>query len=274
MHGDSPDRLYYGTDTRALPAAARAARWRRCAPRRLRDVVCEDVRHTKPRVGRIGIQLLGLAGIAGLVLCWLNVPDRSVWLYRGGFIVVAACAGGAAALVRGCAPRAARQGAVFKPLRYIGAISYGLYLYHWPLFQLITHKRTGLTGAALLAARFGVTFAVAVISYHLLEQPIRRGALSRARLAPLDAEGRRGGVHAGDQHAARHRARLRVDGDDPCDRDPAGEGRGDPTGGPHSQAPPPKPPELNAAAKAVLNRPIRVLSRVIRWLPPSPSGSV
>src|SRR6185312_6274592 len=69
-----------------------------------------------------------------------------------------------------------------RPIRYVGAISYGLYLYHWPLFLYLTHARTGISGGGLLALRFAVTFGVAVISYHFIEQPIRRGALSRARL--------------------------------------------------------------------------------------------
>jgi hypothetical protein len=62
-------------------------------------------------------------------------------------------------------------------ITYIGVISYGLYLWHWPLFLLLNHQRTGLSGGALLALRLGVTFAVAVVSYHLLELPIRRGKL-------------------------------------------------------------------------------------------------
>ncbi len=134
-------------------------------------------------LARAFIQLLGWPAPAGSPIAGCASQDRSVWLYRGGFIVVAASTVG---LLISCAD--ARRGPLarllaFPPLRYIGAISYGLYLYHWPLFQLLTHARIQQHGAALLGIRFAATFAVAIVSYHLFEQPIRRGALSRAPAA-------------------------------------------------------------------------------------------
>ena len=63
----------------------------------------------------------------------------------------------------------------FKPFVALGLISYGVYLYHWPLFLWLTPDRTGLDGVALLALRFGATLAVSWVSYRFLEEPIRRG---------------------------------------------------------------------------------------------------
>jgi peptidoglycan/LPS O-acetylase OafA/YrhL len=54
------------------------------------------------------------------------------------------------------------------PLTYIGRISYGLYLYHWPIFLLVP-------GVSKLV----LSFAAAVISYHFFETPIR-SALRRS----------------------------------------------------------------------------------------------
>jgi hypothetical protein len=72
------------------------------------------------------------------------------------------------------------------PLAGLGRISYGVYLWHWPLFCFVTADATGLSRWPLLAVRLGGTLAVAILSYHLIEQPIRRGVLGRRlpRLAP------------------------------------------------------------------------------------------
>ena len=59
------------------------------------------------------------------------------------------------------------------PLRMLGRISYGVYLYHWPLFLLLDEDRTGLHGAPLFAVRFAATLACAIVSYHFIEAPIR-----------------------------------------------------------------------------------------------------
>jgi hypothetical protein len=66
-----------------------------------------------------------------------------------------------------------------SPLRFVGRISYGLYLWHYPLFQWIDGQRTGLGGYALFGARCGATLAVATVSFYLVERPIRQGAFFR-----------------------------------------------------------------------------------------------
>jgi peptidoglycan/LPS O-acetylase OafA/YrhL len=66
------------------------------------------------------------------------------------------------------------------PLRWIGERSYGMYLWHWPVFQA---TRPGidvrLPEVADLALRFALTVAFAELSYRFVEMPVRRGALRR-----------------------------------------------------------------------------------------------
>ena len=253
LHGTNADRLYYGTDTRALPLLLG------CALAALRP---SDGFSLHTRWSRLYIQLLGLIGASGLAYCWLRVPDRSTWLYRGGFALVAVSA---AALLLSCAdaPRSPLAKLLsFRPLRYIGAISYGLYLAHWPIFQFLTHARIHQSGAALLGIRFGATFLVAVVSYHLIEQPIRRGAFSadwlRRRLPRIPRSASRSflpvisllvvagmivGLTLTTQTTA---AQLAADG-------------AAPDAIPSTQPPAPKPPALSSAQLALLNRPVRVL---------------
>jgi hypothetical protein len=57
-----------------------------------------------------------------------------------------------------------------------------LYLYHWPVYVWLTPERTDWHGDALLGLRVAVTFAVATVSYYVVEQPIRRRGLAALRL--------------------------------------------------------------------------------------------
>ncbi len=66
-----------------------------------------------------------------------------------------------------------------RPVAAVGAVSYGLYLWHWPVDVLLNPDTTVLSGPGLLALRLGLTVGLATASYWLVELPIRRGALRR-----------------------------------------------------------------------------------------------
>jgi peptidoglycan/LPS O-acetylase OafA/YrhL len=170
-------RIYYGTDTRAQTILIGAA--------------LALVLRSRPRARRLegqwGLSLLATVG--AVVLGWsvVNATGQSPWLFRGGTALVAL---GVAAIIA-CVvqhPRSVHARALsIAPVRYVGRISYGLYLWHWPVFVALNHARTGLLGWKLLALRLAVTFAASVLSYHLVESPIRRGAFRSWRawvLAP------------------------------------------------------------------------------------------
>ncbi len=57
-------------------------------------------------------------------------------------------------------------------------MSYGLYLWHWPVYVVLSAGRTGLDGWALNGARVAVSLALAVASFVAVERPVRAGALS------------------------------------------------------------------------------------------------
>jgi hypothetical protein len=69
-----------------------------------------------------------------------------------------------------------------RPLAAFGRISYGVYLFHWPLFLWMDEERTGLQGIPLVALRMAVGVALAVLSYRLIEQPVRTGFRSRPQV--------------------------------------------------------------------------------------------
>jgi peptidoglycan/LPS O-acetylase OafA/YrhL len=168
--GVDPSRLYYGTDTRAQALLLGGA---------LAIVLAMAGNRPLPRTAA---QVAGVLGVGGLGAMLLLIPDSVRWMYLGGFAMAAAAC---VLTVMAAAQPAGWVRRVFAtpPLPAIGRISYGLYLWHWPIYVVITPERTNLHGAWLLAARFAVTFLAANLSYHLVELPIRRGALRRRRLA-------------------------------------------------------------------------------------------
>ncbi len=167
--GGDASRAYYGTDTRAqalLVGAALAVLFTmRSAPR--------------TRIARGALQVCGAIG--AVFLTWVVVAQSERWttLYRGGFSLVAIAS---AALIAGAMTRGpVRTVLSVPPLPAIGLISYGLYLWHWPIYVWLSPDRTGLAGHRLLALRLVVTFAVAILSFRLVERPIREQRVSWIR---------------------------------------------------------------------------------------------
>jgi hypothetical protein len=62
-------------------------------------------------------------------------------------------------------------------------LSYGLYLWHWPVYALLSAQRTGMSGWPLFGVRVAVSFAAAAVSKRLVEDPIRfRATWVRGRI--------------------------------------------------------------------------------------------
>ncbi|MEZ5322729.1 MAG: acyltransferase family protein [Microthrixaceae bacterium] len=158
----SIDRVYFGLDTRAaeLLIGGLAA----CA-------TVTVLRFTH-RAVRVVVHIVGVAGLVGLVLLATTVHYGTRWLYPWGLLLCAVCT---VSVVLTIAQRGGPLHRLlsWKPLVWCGTISYGLYLFHWPLFAWLNPARTGLSKWPLFALQCAVTFAGAVASFHLLEQPIR-----------------------------------------------------------------------------------------------------
>jgi peptidoglycan/LPS O-acetylase OafA/YrhL len=167
-----PSRVYYGTDTRVgtiLVGAALACVW---MPDRLIGEVSSRA--------RLIIEGVGTAALIGLAAIMWSSNQFDSFLYRGGFLLVAVLT--ALAVAVASHPAAHRFQAVLGcgVLVWIGRRSYGIYLWHWPIFMV---TRPGidiaLTGLPLQALRVGLTLGVADLSYRFIERPARNGALGR-----------------------------------------------------------------------------------------------
>jgi peptidoglycan/LPS O-acetylase OafA/YrhL len=165
---EDPSRAYYGTDTRAQALLVGAAL----------AVVASGYPRAVRRFAGI-TPALAVAGLLALAVVFHEVDGTQASLYEGGFLVVALAS---AAVVAGLALPGARGPALWLLSRRvpvtIGRLSYGLYLWHWPVFLWLTPDRTGRTGLGLVLVRFAVAFALAAASYVAIEQPIRRHGLA------------------------------------------------------------------------------------------------
>ncbi|MGO8871039.1 MAG: acyltransferase family protein [Acidimicrobiales bacterium] len=178
--GFSIDRIYYGTDTRAQALLVGSFLGAVGAHGSDRFVILPERWTSHPRARRWWA-LPGVLGAAFLVWAWHVLDGQDALLYRGGFLLVAVAAG---AVIVTCVtlPRSVLSRFLSIPvLVFVGRISYGLYLYHWPLFLVIDHAHTGLSGGWLLLARLAATFAAAVLSFRFIEEPIRTRAWLRGR---------------------------------------------------------------------------------------------
>ena len=165
-----PSRAYYGTDSRIFEILIGAL---------LAVALAGSLR---PRIETIGRRLapVGLVVIAAAFL-WL--ADDNSFYYRGGAVILSLAA---ASLIAGLEAGSPIDRLLsVRPMVMIGLVSYGMYLWHFPIITF-TNEWVGPTSTpaiALLAV--ALTFAVTAVSFVVVETPIRRrGLLLGYKLTP------------------------------------------------------------------------------------------
>ena len=160
-------RAYFGTDTRigamllGAALAASLAQWG----------------HVREPRHRRALEIGAVVAAVVLALCWATVDGQSTFLYRGGFLLCELAGLVLIACVTHPEAGPVGRGLSIAPLVWVGLVSYGLYLWHWPVFVIADSSRLHISGFPLLAVQLVITFALAATSFYLLERPIRRGAL-------------------------------------------------------------------------------------------------
>ena len=174
-----PSRSYYGTDTRVhqlLIGVITAVTMSRMSTRK-------GGSHRRVKWGGHRGVAWALAGASvGLAVALVRMSGESLTYYRGGSLLVAVLT---AALIWGVeVRRQARPESspiywllTGRVMVWIGAISYSLYLWHWPMTVWLYDGFAGLTGARLALLKFALSMVAATISYYLVEQPFRQGAI-------------------------------------------------------------------------------------------------
>ncbi len=169
--GSDPSRVYYGTDTRAfalLIGAALAFTW-----------PSERLRTGTPRYRVLMLDFFGALGVLFIVLMIWRTNEYGAFLYRGGLVLAAlATAVTIAALVH----PASQLGKLFgwKPLRWLGVRSYGIYLWHYPVIVLTSPVVSTGTNVIRDGLQVIASICLAALSWRYIESPIRTH-----RIAPL-----------------------------------------------------------------------------------------
>ncbi|MDA3647877.1 acyltransferase [Saccharopolyspora indica] len=166
-----PTRVYTGTDTRAFSLLLGAL------------VATPPVQAALARaVGRSAGVVMALLLIVIGAMWFLADGVDSPWLFTGGIFAHSLAA---ALLIRLCAqaPHAlVGKALAWRPLRWLGLISYSLYLWHWPVIVLLRPQLAGLGAWAQTVLVCAVSIGLAALSKHLVEDPVRfRARWARGR---------------------------------------------------------------------------------------------
>jgi peptidoglycan/LPS O-acetylase OafA/YrhL len=172
-----PSGVYFPTDTHAFGLLIGCALAASAPPSSMTAAVTVGARRVLDQAGAVA--LAGL--LAGLILLGFD----SSATYRGGMLGVDLVS---AVAVATAAHPASRIGEVLghPVLRWVGLRSYSLYLWHWPVFELLRPGSDLPWPVPVVdALRLGLTFAAAEASYRWVEQPWRQGRAGPALRAWL-----------------------------------------------------------------------------------------
>jgi len=163
LAGAPPLSIYYDSGTRAfeLLIGAGLALWFPLGGPASRP------RHPRRTTAIAGTVSLGL--LVGYTVLVSGIDPR--WIYEGGLVAASLVA---AVLVWSAttAPGSlVGRALACPPVRALGRISYGVYLWHWPVLVLLSAHRVGFGGGPLMVVQVAITLAAALTSWFLVERP-------------------------------------------------------------------------------------------------------
>lgn len=162
--------LYLSTITRSsglLLGAAFAMVWRPMA------IMRGPLRNASRLLDMVGLVGLAVLAVLNWRLHFMTPSGADPWLFRGGFLWTALAT---LLLIAAVSHRRTLAGRVLgnRVLLWIGTRSYGLYLYHWPIYQVIREVAGNVLTLPQFVVAMVVTAVITEASYTLIETPIRR----------------------------------------------------------------------------------------------------
>ncbi|MFE1243052.1 acyltransferase family protein [Fictibacillus sp. NPDC058756] len=169
--GADPSRIYYGTDTRVfslLLGASLAVIW---PSRKLSNRLPSEIRWK--------LDFVGAAALAFVFYMFWSTDQYQDFLYQGGMLAMSVASMLVVAVI--VHPSSELNTLLsFKPLRWIGVRSYGIYLWHFPVIVL-SSPQWGADEPSLIrtSVQLCLILILASLSWTFIENPIRKGALAR-----------------------------------------------------------------------------------------------
>lgn len=160
----SIERLYNGLDTRADALMVGCTLGVVFSPNTL-----------KPGARKIfakALTLMAPVGVAALVAFFFYSDWRHTGMYYWGFVVIELLTVVIIVDVSISSRSVVKKLFAMRWLVWVGSISYGLYLWHYPIYRTMVELH--FDGLAILSAGSAITFAIAIASYYLLERPVLR----------------------------------------------------------------------------------------------------
>lgn len=169
--GGDPSRVYYGTDSRLqdiMMGCALACLFSWMGPRRIRSLA----KH------RTALVAAGWVLAVGCFTSFFLFPAAGI-AFDGGFFLFDLSFAALIACVELVPDSKLAQIFSLKPFTWVGQLSYGLYLWHWPIFVWMDPERMDMPRWAVHVLAFGLTFVLASVSFYWIENPVRKGTLRK-----------------------------------------------------------------------------------------------
>ena len=160
------NRIYFGTDTRAFSLLVGV----------VGALVYPMDKLSSPTNAKESVlySVVSLTSISTLIAIMFYTSEYNTWLYRGGFLLVAVL-GLIIIISSGKQHTFISKALSFRPIVFIGKISYSLYLWHFPIIVLTTPvSEIGNPNLFYVTLRIILTFIAATLSYLFVETPIRK----------------------------------------------------------------------------------------------------